>query len=511
MGACLFEFAFAAMNAETHQPSLTLRRSAIRSGIATGLSTLSVSGSAAIAGAYLAHKFGRDAETDGFLAAYGVYLVLVLAAQAFRLVIVPDLTRASEAGRLAPEFGSYGVAFLAVALPLSVLTIVLAHPFGDLLTGRLPPEAASIAARALPWLVPAAFAQMLAALAASALAAADSYLVAAGAYALGAAAGLITFVALADGHGLIALAWGIALNGALAAGVPLAALVRYGHLGGRLRGGLGMARRLSTLVQAAAVPIALKGLYVVALRGASGLGEGNQTSFTYAYLFAATLVAATASSLSLISSAPLTRRRLDAEGAAAHVLHAAWLSLALIGAAAGVFALVGGRVVGFVLGSAYTGQVGRDLGHLVIYLSPWVVAAVAFSVTFPLLFVLERSRALIPLAVVVLAVHVPLSFALREAFGLPGLAIALGISTFLVIVALMAAVSWRMLAIAASGLARTALLVAGLAVFTFGVPDLLLGGFVAAGIGLVVYVLALAVLRPRGLVEAWHFVRALHH
>ena len=56
------------------------------------------------------------------------------------------------------------------------------------------------------------------------------------------------------------------------------------------------------------MPLALQGLYVIALRGASGLGEGNQTSLTYAYLFAATLVAATASSLSLISSAPLTRR-----------------------------------------------------------------------------------------------------------------------------------------------------------------------------------------------------------
>src|SRR6185436_21041075 len=115
-------------------------------------------------------------------------------------------------------------------------------------------------------------------------------------------------------------------------------------------GGLAIWPRIRKLVEAAAVPLALQGLYVIALRGASGLGEGNQTSLTYAYLFASTLVAATASSLSLISSAPLTRRGIDAESAAAHVLHAAWLSLTLIGAAAGVFALVGGRVVSFVLG-----------------------------------------------------------------------------------------------------------------------------------------------------------------
>src|SRR5215471_17748445 len=123
------------MTAESQQPSLRLRQSGVRSGIATGLSALAVSASAAVAGAYLAHKFGRNAETDGFLAAYSVYLVLVLAAQAFRLVIVPDLTRASQAGTLASEFASYAAALLAVAVPVSVLAGVFSDQLGDLLTG----------------------------------------------------------------------------------------------------------------------------------------------------------------------------------------------------------------------------------------------------------------------------------------------------------------------------------------------------------------------------------------
>ena len=50
--------------------------------------------------AILAQKFGHTAATDGFFAAYSVYLVLVLAAQSFRLVVLPDLTRA------APPVGS---------------------------------------------------------------------------------------------------------------------------------------------------------------------------------------------------------------------------------------------------------------------------------------------------------------------------------------------------------------------------------------------------------------------
>src|SRR5215208_7731793 len=113
------------MSAETGQTSLPLRRSALRSGVATGASILTGSAAAAVAGAYLAHKFGRDARTDGFLAAYGVYLVIVLAAQAFRLVLVPDLTRAAAEDRLTVEFFAYVVAFLVMAIPACLLTVVL--------------------------------------------------------------------------------------------------------------------------------------------------------------------------------------------------------------------------------------------------------------------------------------------------------------------------------------------------------------------------------------------------
>jgi hypothetical protein len=146
-----------------------------------------------------------------------------------------------------------------------------------------------------------------------------------------------------------------------------------------------------------------------------------------------------------------------------------------------------------------------------VWLAPWMVASVAFSVTFPLLFVLEKPRVLLPLAGVALVVHVPLSLALREVLDLPGLALALALTTYGVIFVLMAGVSRRMLALSAIGLARTALIVVSLVVAAFGVAALLLGSVVGAVVGLVLYVGALLVLRPRGLVEAVHYVRGLHH
>ena len=74
------------------------RRSAVRSGLLTGLSTAAVSGSAAVAGAILSRKFGHGVKTDGFFAAYAVYLALVLVANALRVVVLPRFARARRGG-----------------------------------------------------------------------------------------------------------------------------------------------------------------------------------------------------------------------------------------------------------------------------------------------------------------------------------------------------------------------------------------------------------------------------
>src|SRR5919201_1140169 len=332
------------------------RKSAVRSGVVTGLSSLAVAGSAAGAGILLAHFFGRNERTDGLFVAYGVYLVLAIAAQAFRTVVLPQLTR--EAVTLGSETRAYLLALTGAGVVVVGAAVALAGPLGRALTAHA--ESAEVASQALPWLVAAGFLQLVAALAASALAARDGYGVAAVAY---------------------------------------------------------------------------------------GLGAGKATSLNYAYLIAAVLVVATASSVALISSAPLTRRGIDVEEAVAHVVHSSWLSLALIAAAAGVFALAGGRVVGPILGGAYGGEVGRELGRLVAYLAPWMVVSVAFTLTYPLLFVLERSRGLVVIAVGGLAASVPIVLAGRELAGLAGIAGALAVSTALVLAALLVALSrgalWR--------------------------------------------------------------------
>jgi len=486
-------------------------RSAVRSGVLTGLSYVALSGAAALAGAFLAHKFGRNLRTDGFMAAYGVYLVLVLGAQAFRMVVVPDLTRAEEEGRLGPEFRAYCVAFLVIAIPATLITVAFAGFFGELVTGRLPHVSAVVAADALPWLIPAAFLQLLAALAASALAARNSYGPPALGFALGGIAGLVFFVLAADAHGIVSLAWGLTLNGAVALALPA---VVFFVRGSRIRRHrdvpLRLRYRLWQLLHGSAVPLAVQGLYLIALRFAAGTGEGNVTSLSYAYLLAGMFTSATAFSLALISAAPLTRRGVDAESAAAHVVNSAWVSLALVGAAAGLVALVGGRVVTALLGSAYSGNVGDELGRLVVFLSPWMVASAAFSITYPLMFVMHRTRLLLPIAVAALFVDIPISIVGRSVWGLTGVTVALGVSTGLLVLALMASLSVRMLSLTAVGLARLSLLVGAATALAFGGASLVLSAVPAAAAGLALYALLLIAMRELGLSQAWQYVRALH-
>ena len=475
----------------------------------TAVSTVAMGAAAAATGIVLARKFGRSAETDGFLAAYGVYLVFALTAQTLRIVLVPELTRAERDGRLALETRSYASAIALVAVPSTVTVAAVTHPFAHALTAGLPSIAASTAERSLPWLVGSGFAQILAALAAAVLAARGNYLVSAVGFAAGAVSALVVFLALESAHGPVALAWGLALGAAISLALPLGALHREGllpALGGPTR----PLARLARIAQIVSLPLALQGFYVLALRLAAGLRVGDVTNLSYAYIFAATVVAATASTLALVSSEPLTRRGIDGASAATHILHAVWLSLVVVAASAAIFGLAGARIVHLLLGSSFGGASGHELGRTVVFLAPWMVASVALSITLPLLLVVERRTILPLLAVVALALHALLSLGLRSALGIEGLALALGISTLLVLAVLLAAVVRRELVSLGIGLALPTVSIGLLTTIVFGIPAVLLRNTVAAGVGLFLYALVLLAVRPKPLRDAWTYVRTLH-
>ena len=501
-------YASASVSKRTESPGL----GSLASAALTAVSTLVVTGFAAIVGVVIAHEFGRTEETDGFFAAYGVFIVIVLASQAIRLAVLPPLAIARQEGRLRGEVAGFGIALAVAALPFLVVGEVAARPVADLLTGSGSATAQDVCADALRWLVPAGIAYLFAGLAASGLAALDDYATAALGYALGGTAALIEILTRVDADGIAALYRGVALNGAIALAVPALGLAwRAGGRGctdGRFaRRVRSLRSRLGIFATAAALPIALQLLYVVCLPFAGRVEPGAVTSFGYAYLAAASFVSITAFSIGLVSSVPLTRTGLGDGAAARHVTAAAWVALTVIGGAVGAFAVAGGKIVESLLGDAYGGDVGEEVSRLVVVLAPWMVASVGVNVSFPLAFVAGRLRKLPVIGACALALQVALAWIGSELLQLDGLAVALTLSTLLVLAALLGELG--ALDAGLRGILRAAAAIAAVALVAFVPANLLLGAVPAAIVGVVLYAVLVVAWRPRGLTESWGYLRAL--
>ena len=230
------------------------------------------------------------------------------------------------------------------------------------------------------------------------------------------------------------------------------------------------------------------------------------TSFGYAYLLAAGVVGVTASSLGLVTSVPLTRTGLDPGRVARHVDASSWLALVVVAATTGVFAIAGAEIVEWLLGASYSSDVGSQIGQLVVALAPFMVASVALSVTFPLVFVAQRARRLPLIALAVLVVHLPLAILGRFVAGLWGLSIALAVSTALALACML--VLLDALRATVGDLLRATVVVGALAASASrsalaarpcrcgdARPRRLRGRGLA--------------LRPPGLVSAWRYLRSL--
>jgi hypothetical protein len=139
-----------------------------------------------------------------------------------------------------------------------------------------------------------------------------------------------------------------------------------------------------------------------------------------------------------------------------------------------------------------------------------MVGWVGFAVTFPLVFVAGRRSMLLPLAAAGFLLCIPLGLGLRSAWGLSGIALAVGIATLAIAFGLMAAVSTRAMLIAAVGLMRLALAVGAASALAFGGLALLLPAWGAALLGVAVYALIMFSIRSFGLTDALVYVRGLH-
>ena len=169
-------YASASVSKRTESPGL----GSLASAALTAVSTLVVSAFAAIVGVVIAREFGRTDETDGFFAAYGVFIVIVARGPG------DPHRRASRARASARRSDAWpgdrrirDSRSSVVAVPLLLVARARRGPLAALLTGNGSAVAQDACADALRWIVPAAVAYLFAGLAASGLAALDDYATAA--------------------------------------------------------------------------------------------------------------------------------------------------------------------------------------------------------------------------------------------------------------------------------------------------------------------------------------------
>ena len=470
-------------------------------------------GLAAVVGVIIARRFGRDAETDGFFAAYAVFVVLALAATSARVVVLPSLARARSSGRLASETARFAACIVLLAVPALVLAVAIPGQIAAVITGFGPESARAQAVDALPWLVFAAVGQFGAGLASSALAALDDYRTSAIGYALGSTLGLALILWRIDADGIDCIAWGMGLNALVAAFVPTIALIRRARGAGVGRsnldppGAFRLGERFSMLARGIALPFALQGVYLVCLALASREGIGAATTLGYAFLIGSALVAVTAGSLGLATAVPVTAVGIDASGVARHVDAASWIAFVGIAGTAGLSAVAGGPAIGHLLGASYSGDVGDELGRVVGALAPWMVVTTGVSVAYPLLFVMGRLTRLPRYALAVVVLHLPLAVVGGWLGGLYGLAVALALSTGVGLALMLRELGAA--SIVLRDLLRAAIVVGGISALAFVPAGLLLPPAAAGGLGLLLYLLALVTLRPAGIMRSWRYLRAL--
>jgi peptidoglycan biosynthesis protein MviN/MurJ (putative lipid II flippase) len=478
----------------------------------TAVSLVVVNGFAALVGVIIAREFGRGNETDGFFAAYGVFVVVVTASQAIRVAVLPSLAHAQRERRLAATTAGFALALALVGLPLVLLSLFAPDQLALVLTGDGSEVARDTCAEALRWVIPAAVAHLFAGLVASTFAALDDYVTPALGYAVGSAAGLAYIVARTDADGIVAVSQGMAVTAAVGLLLPVLALLwkarRAAMPATAARpAGEPLRRRLAIFAAAAAIPLSLQVAYLVSIPFAARLGAGAVTSFGYAYLAATTLAGITAFSIGLVSSVPLSRQDLTSAVAARHVVAATWVALVIVGAAVGALALGGAGLVEAVLGDEYGADVGDEVARLIVVFAAWTTAAVGVNVTFPLAFVAGRLRALPWIGLAALAVQLPLAWIGVELLDLDGLALSLALSTLVVLAAVLAQLGAARTGL--RGVAVAAAVIGALTCAAFLPPALVARGVVAAAVGLVLYAALVAVVRPRGLTASWAYLRAL--
>jgi peptidoglycan biosynthesis protein MviN/MurJ (putative lipid II flippase) len=246
---------------------------------------------------------GEGPRTDGFLAAYSLYLTFLLFGSTLRIGLVPLLGSTSDEGAFRRLSEEQVARLVAVTALVCAAALPLAPLLGRAVAQGAAPEARETASLTLAILSLAAFCQVWSAALSAVLGAARRFAVSAALY----TASSIVTVAVAAG--LMAL---IGIEGAPIGILAGAASLLAGHLAYTRSFGFvphlswspvrerASWRLVGQALAAAAIPVALQLSLTISLAAVSS-EVGAITAYTYAYLFTVVLTGVTASSVGLVT------------------------------------------------------------------------------------------------------------------------------------------------------------------------------------------------------------------
>ena len=434
--------------------------------IAAGQGTLMLLGG--VLALLVAQLFGKDARTDAFFAAYGVYAVGLMFSQTFRLTAVARLVGAGGSEAITRLLGAVALITLAAAVPM----VVLAGPLGTVLVDAR----ADVAASALRILWIALAGQLLAAMLATVLVVRGAFTIIGVATLLAGFISIGLFVALEGPLGIDAAATGLAASALWLSAAFAVRLLRTGWRpaapdGRALRAICSEAGRLGF---ASAIFVAMNLMFVICMALAARLGEGEATLFSYGYVLAVMLVGVTVNVSGAVRSPSVIAGREQASDVAAVGVWCFRFTVALCGPVLAMAMLVGGPLIGFALGSSFSDADSDAILLTLLCLVGWILASAAAMFAIVELLARGALRRLALLGAAQVAALLALAYAGSRVAGIEGLAIALSVASLGAAAVLMRwafADGWRS---SAAEMARAAGREVVVVAVAFGPPALLL-------------------------------------
>ena len=380
-------------------------------------------------------EFGKNRRTDGVLAAYGVYSVIVLFAQSLRTAAVARLVEPNDRFAAYDRFlGGVLVVFLAAGIAL----VALGGPLATLLTGDLGAPAHDTARFTLALLWPAAGAQLVSALTAALLGTYREFALPGAAFVAGASLQIVLVLVLSGSLGHDAVAVAVLSGAGLTCAILLArvAIVGYRPRLGALRPRMRTLRVLAQMLGGAAAHLGTQLTYLVSLGFAARIGPGAVTLYSYAFFAVSAIVGATAGSLALVLAAPIADswdRRPSS--LAPHMQAVARIVLLVLLPLLGIIAIVGAPAIELLLGASLSHSDASMIVGIILAMSGMMLASAAEPVPMLAAFATSRYARVALLVVAMVAVQITaaaIALQLDSLIAL-GIAASIGSSTYVLL------------------------------------------------------------------------------